>query len=1344
MASPSANRTSAPAYRKQKTKPADGQRLYSPNEKLRAREISLKSVVEKRLKLERDGALFRAPCPFHNEKTPSFKVDPRKNTFYCYGCGAHGDVIQFVMDHDKLTFHEALEHLIGPPGSTGQTAAYIPRTRSCDQNCPDCATAASCDALRSRLHREAEDAKEREKRVKGAQKEALGISPLDDPRAAPAVRYLVEQRGAETAALAEAAARSRYGKDIGFHPDFHPSDKSRFVSWPALCAVLRDDTGQITAVQGTKLDLETCRAIKKDGKTVRLTRGVMTGACVRIPGIEPSFLKPILTDGLDKGIIANLATGRPVLVGMGGIPRLCDLMPDGSAFTISVDHDFKPIAPGKVSPSTILATACGSAHARNCRVTLISPAIRFAEDETFLKTDWDDVARQVGLPQVAAEIDASGVRWLPPGPWPVTGPATEAAPDRFADALEELANQESLDLPLGEAALAEVASQICAAMEEIRSAKAAVADLDAARTAATAAYKVAAALRRSFRGLKGKDAQAGRAEAREASKAALGAAKAAKAAHSTAAAALATDTASAWVRLINATLGAGKSRMIGEIITRLPPTLSIGVVVSDRTRIDETTAALSEAVVQARLPHRVIPIYGRDQLVAGLPMCQKADIAHKVQANGKSIQGKLCKSVVEDDDGNKTEEVCPFFNTCLYQSQMADKDPAIRVFAHSYLQLTTGSPLPPFDLIFIDEDFTKALTHKGDYKVPLTVISEVQWIADAMVARALAASKKNKISRKTFEEIEGDKQSIIDYTNRLFCVLNSPDPTPAKVKAAGITAANAKYMADMWYSAVADLEITPAMPEDLQLKTLEDYQCGIGYKCARLWRIIEKTLECQELDKQNVIPGLDIVTSMTEADRQEKTVRMLWSTTPTLECPVVILDGTANRHKAAQFYAGLTETRIKIKPQFTRLIQLFDRPLSKSALGYGLGKGEFLKAPRDDEKTRAKNQRSKAARLFEVLAATAPQPPGLNPAGDLWDRVAVIAQMDIGEAIRSEHPHLAELGVAIGYEREDGKRTGHHGASRGTNIWEQTPILCALGRNLPPREALEREARAIWWNDPTPWTLLGPGIWDKKAAWIRVKGEGKCPVQNPWHPDYRVRILLDQYLRAELEQEIHRVRPIRRTAANPCTIYVCTDIATSLEVDDVTTWDELVPDEADLMVARGIIPSDWHGRSQVLKDLFLTVANPAAALRNRAHYDADLGRRFAAASNPSASVRSPNIEPSIGLSDGTAATYTAYRYRVLGRDKGGYLLIANSHENHLDAAEARLGRLDRLIEIPWEQYVAAIAEFPEPDEDPVADGTVGVPEPPPDWLAETSPPDEAYVGFVVDYAECGPPDPWPD
>lgn len=68
-------------------------------------------VVGSRLKLKKTGKNFSALCPFHNEKSPSFSVSPDKQFYYCFGCGAGGNALSFVMDFERLDFPQAVEEL---------------------------------------------------------------------------------------------------------------------------------------------------------------------------------------------------------------------------------------------------------------------------------------------------------------------------------------------------------------------------------------------------------------------------------------------------------------------------------------------------------------------------------------------------------------------------------------------------------------------------------------------------------------------------------------------------------------------------------------------------------------------------------------------------------------------------------------------------------------------------------------------------------------------------------------------------------------------------------------------------------------------------------------------------------------------------------------------------------------------------------------------------------------------------------------------------------------------------------------------------------------------------------
>ncbi|QKX17037.1 DNA primase [Microbulbifer sp. YPW1] len=68
-------------------------------------------VVDSRVKLRKTGKNYSACCPFHDEKTPSFTVSPDKQFYYCFGCGASGNAVGFLMEYDRLPFPEAVEKL---------------------------------------------------------------------------------------------------------------------------------------------------------------------------------------------------------------------------------------------------------------------------------------------------------------------------------------------------------------------------------------------------------------------------------------------------------------------------------------------------------------------------------------------------------------------------------------------------------------------------------------------------------------------------------------------------------------------------------------------------------------------------------------------------------------------------------------------------------------------------------------------------------------------------------------------------------------------------------------------------------------------------------------------------------------------------------------------------------------------------------------------------------------------------------------------------------------------------------------------------------------------------------
>jgi len=73
--------------------------------------VDIVEVIDARVPLKKAGREYEACCPFHNEKTPSFTVSPTKQFYHCFGCGAHGTAIGFLMEYEHMAFPEAIESL---------------------------------------------------------------------------------------------------------------------------------------------------------------------------------------------------------------------------------------------------------------------------------------------------------------------------------------------------------------------------------------------------------------------------------------------------------------------------------------------------------------------------------------------------------------------------------------------------------------------------------------------------------------------------------------------------------------------------------------------------------------------------------------------------------------------------------------------------------------------------------------------------------------------------------------------------------------------------------------------------------------------------------------------------------------------------------------------------------------------------------------------------------------------------------------------------------------------------------------------------------------------------------
>jgi DNA primase len=90
--------------------------------------IDIVDIVDSRVPLKKAGKNLSACCPFHNEKTASFTVSPEKQFYHCFGCGAHGTAIGFLMEYDQMSFPESVQELADHAGMTVPTTHAVSNT----------------------------------------------------------------------------------------------------------------------------------------------------------------------------------------------------------------------------------------------------------------------------------------------------------------------------------------------------------------------------------------------------------------------------------------------------------------------------------------------------------------------------------------------------------------------------------------------------------------------------------------------------------------------------------------------------------------------------------------------------------------------------------------------------------------------------------------------------------------------------------------------------------------------------------------------------------------------------------------------------------------------------------------------------------------------------------------------------------------------------------------------------------------------------------------------------------------------------------------------------------------
>ena len=195
-------------------------------------------------------------------------------------------------------------------------------------------------------------------------------------------------------------------------------------------------------------------------------------------------------------------------------------------------------------------------------------------------------------------------------------------------------------------------------------------------------------------------------------------------------------------------------------------------------------------------------------------------------------------------------------------------------------------------------------------------------------------------------------------------------------------------------------------------------------------------------------------------------------------------------------------------------------------------------------------------------------------------KVLVICQIGLEMELRDTLPDNVDL--------------QHYNNIAGENAWSNVALLIVIGRTEPSPQEVERTARALFGADIAE---IEPGKWYPQVKrGLRMRDGSVIGVDGSCHPDPRAEDVRWQICEAGLIQSIGRGRAVNRSADNPLQIDILTKVVLPVEVDEVTTWDEIQPTMAEVMKARGAVPVNYRDMATAYPDLFVSASAAQMAL----------------------------------------------------------------------------------------------------------------------------------------------------
>ena len=225
--------------------------------------VDIVDIIDEQVPLKKGGANYMACCPFHKEKTPSFSVSPTKQFYHCFSCGAHGSAIGFVMEHQGLSFPEAVQFLADRVGMA------VPKVRGQNDN-PE---------VRAERKKKQQTLEETTAAAADCYAQQLKFNP--------AAKAYLDKRGLSAEVIAH------YG--LGYAPDGWQPLAQVFQPYPNTALV---DTGMVIDNEGRHYDRFRHRIMFP----IRNPRGQVIGFGGRVlDDSKPKYLNSPDTPLFDKG-----------------------------------------------------------------------------------------------------------------------------------------------------------------------------------------------------------------------------------------------------------------------------------------------------------------------------------------------------------------------------------------------------------------------------------------------------------------------------------------------------------------------------------------------------------------------------------------------------------------------------------------------------------------------------------------------------------------------------------------------------------------------------------------------------------------------------------------------------------------------------------------------------------------------------------------------------------------------------------------------------------------------------------------------------------------------------------